>query len=66
MCLDDGQIVGSVPLPDPADLQLDPSVVVTNPVTVDEDLMFISNGEAGVYVAAGAAEFASTPCDAPQ
>ncbi len=28
--------------------------------------MFISNGEAGVYVAAGAAEFASTPCDAPQ
>ena len=66
MCLDDGQIVGSVPLPDPADLQLDPSVVVTNAVTVDEDLMFISNGEAGVYVAAGAAEFASTPCDAPQ
>ena len=39
---------------------------MTNAVTVDEDLMFISNGEAGVYVAAGAADFASTPCDAPQ
>ena len=66
MCLDDGQIVGSVPRPDPAGLGLDPSVVVTNAVTVDEDLMFISNGEAGVYVAVGAAEFASTPCGAPQ
>ncbi len=66
MCLDNGQIVGSVPRPDPVALGLDPSVVVTNAVTVDEDLMFISNGEAGVYVAAGAAEFASTPCDAPQ
>jgi outer membrane protein assembly factor BamB len=66
MCLDDGTIVGSVPRPDPAALGMDPSVVVTNAVTVDEDLMFISNGEAGVYVAAGAADFASTPCDAPQ
>ena len=66
MCLDNGQIVGSVPRPDPAALGLDPSVVVTNAVTVDEDLMFISNGEAGVYVAAGDADFASTPCDAPQ
>ena len=66
MCLDDGQIVGSVPRPDPVVLGLDPSVVVTNAVTVDEDLMFISNGEAGVYAAAGAADFASTPCDAPQ
>ena len=66
MCLDNGAIVGSVPRPDPAALQLDPSVVVTNAVTVDEDLMFISNGEAGVYVAAGDADFANTPCDAPQ
>ena len=66
MCLDNGRIVGSVPRPDPDALGLDASVVVTNAVTVDEDLMFISNGEAGVYVAAGAAEFASTPCDADQ
>ena len=66
MCLDDGQIVGSVSRPDPASLGLDPSVVVTNAVTVDEDLMFISNGEAGVYVAAGDAEFADIPCSTPQ
>jgi len=66
VCLDDGQIVGSVPIPDPASLGLDPSVVVTNAVTVDEDVMFISNGEAGVYAAAGDAAFASTACTAPQ
>jgi hypothetical protein len=30
---------------------LDPSVVVTNAVAADRDLVFISNGEAGVYVA---------------
>ena len=29
----------------------DPSVVVTNAVAADRDLVFISNGEAGVYVA---------------
>lgn len=66
MCLDDGQIVGSVPRPDPEALGLDPSVVVTNAVTVDDDLMFISNGEAGVYVAAGAEEWDDTDCDEPQ
>jgi len=66
MCLDSGKIVGSVPRPDPTLLGLAPSVVVTNAVTVDEDLMFISNGEAGVYIAAGAADFATSPCDAPQ
>ena len=66
MCLDDGQIVGNVPRPDPASLGLDPSVVVTNAVTVDDDLMFISNGEAGVYVAAGDDAWGDTACDAPQ
>ena len=64
VCLDDGQVVGSVPRPDPERLGLDPSVVVTNSVTVDEDLMFIGNGEAGVYAAAGATSFASSSCSA--
>jgi hypothetical protein len=66
VCLDDGQIVGSVPRPDPASVGLDPSVVVTNAVTVQDDLMFISNGEAGVYAAAGAASFESPSCGAQQ
>ena len=51
MYLDSGQIIRSIPIPDPASLGLDPSVIVTNAVSVDEKLMFISNGEAGVYVA---------------
>ena len=46
-------------------LGLGPSGVVTNAGTVDEDLRFIANGEAGVYIAAGDAEFDSTPCAAP-
>jgi hypothetical protein len=66
VCLDDGSIVGSVPRPDPAALGLDPAVVVTNAVTVDRDLMFISNGEAGVYVAQADADFGATDCNAPQ
>lgn len=66
VCLDDGSIVGSVPRPDPAALGLDPAVVVTNAVTVDGDLMLISNGEAGVYVAQADADFGSTACNVPQ
>lgn len=66
VCLDNGQVVGSVPRPDPASVGLDPSVVVTNSVTVQDDLMFISNGEAGVYAAAADASFATSACDAPQ
>jgi len=66
VCLDSGQIVGSVPPPDPASLGLDPSVVVTNAVTVDEDVMFISNGEAGVYAAAAEEDFDRSGCDEPQ
>lgn len=63
MCIDDGEILGSVPRPDPEALGLDPSVVVTNSVTVDDDLMFISNGEAGVYAAAAEDDFDDMRCD---
>jgi hypothetical protein len=62
VCLDTGEIVGTVPRPDPGALGLDPSVVVTNSVTVFEDLMFISNGEAGVYAAAGEDDFDEGSC----
>jgi len=62
MCLDDGSIIGSIPRPDPASLGLDPSVVVTNAVAVDENLMFISNGEAGIYVARGSEDFNKNNC----
>ena len=64
VCLDTGELVGNVPRPDPASLGLDPSVVVTNAVTVDRDLMFISNGEAGVYVARATQQFRTSGCAA--
>jgi outer membrane protein assembly factor BamB len=66
ICLDNGLVVGTVPRPDPTSLGLDPSVVVTNAVTVEDDLLFISNGEAGVYAAAGDDNFEDTACSAPQ
>jgi hypothetical protein len=61
-----GNVVGSVPRPDPASLGLSPSVVVTNAASVDNDLLFISNGEAGVYVAQGSQSFAATGSETPQ
>ena len=66
MCLDDGRIIDQVPRPDPAQLGLDPAVVVTNAVTVDGDLMFISNGEAGVYAARATQPFATSGCATQQ
>ncbi len=61
-----GTLLGSVPRPDPASLGLDPSVVVTNAVSADENLLFISNGEAGVYVAEAAANFTDTGSEVAQ
>jgi hypothetical protein len=61
-----GSALGNVPRPDPAALGLDPSVVVTNAVTADDDLLFISNGEAGVYVAQADESFANNNSETPQ
>lgn len=61
-----GAVVGSVPLPDPALLGLDPSAVVTNAVAVDGDLLFISNGGAGVYIAQGSEAFDATGSEEEQ
>jgi len=50
-----GKVLGHVPLPDNNVLGLPKSVVVTNAVSADAStggtLLFLSNGEAGVYVA---------------
>jgi outer membrane protein assembly factor BamB len=61
-----GKVLGSVPRPDPAALGLDPSVVVTNAAAADQDLLFISNGEAGVYVAQGSRNFTDTGSETTQ
>ena len=61
-----GLVVGSVSRPDPASLGLSPSVVVTNSASMDADLLFISNGEAGVYVAQGSQAFSATGSETQQ
>jgi hypothetical protein len=61
-----GLVVGSVPRPNPAALGLTSSVVVTNAASVDGDLLFISNGEAGVYVAQGSQAFSTSGSETPQ
>ena len=49
-------------LPDPDDLGLGPDVVITNAATVQDDLLFISNGEASVYEAVGAQSLETSAC----
>ena len=61
-----GTKVGAVPRPNPDSLGLSPSVVVTNSVAVDQDLLFISNGEAGVYAAQGSQAFSATGSETQQ
>src|SRR5258705_2041299 len=55
-----GAFLGQGPRPNPDSLGLSPSVVVTNAVAIDQDLMFISNGEAGVYLAQGSQAFSTS------
>jgi len=61
-----GTKVGAVPRPNPDSLGLSASVVVTNAVSIDQDVMFISNGEAGVYLAQGSQVFSATGPEALQ
>jgi hypothetical protein len=61
-----GLKVGSMPRPNPDSLGLSPSVVVTNAVAIDQDLLFISNGEAGVYMAQGSQAFSATGAETQQ
>jgi len=58
LSINTGQVVGTVPLP--IIPGLDPSVVVTNAVSGDGKLLFISNGEAGVYLARAPENFTKT------
>ncbi len=63
-----GKVVGSVARPNPVTLTppLADSVVVTNAASVDADLLFISNGEAGVYVAQGSQAFSTSGSETNQ
>lgn len=51
MDITSGEIIVTIPIPDPVDNGLNEAGVETNAVSADEEYIFISNGEAGVYVA---------------
>lgn len=51
MDLTTGQIKSTIPIPDPSSIGLPPEVVTSNAASADDDKIFISNGEAGVFVA---------------
>lgn len=61
ICLDDGEPIEQIAPPVVADLI--PSVTVTNAATTDSKTLYMSNGEAGVYVAWTKDKFSSKDCD---
>jgi len=60
VCLESGNVIDLIPQPVVDDLES--SVTVTNAATVDDRLLFMANGEAGVYVGISDTEFDSKDC----
>ncbi len=60
VCLETGEVIEYVP--QPSALDLDPSVTVTNAATTYKKTLFMSNGEAGVYVAMAKPNFSDKDC----
>jgi len=61
VCLADGSVIEEIAPPVVVDL--DPSVTVTNAASTDSKTLYMSNGEAGVYVAYTRDKFNSKDCD---
>lgn len=61
VCLDDGSVIEQIDPPVVTDL--DPSVTVTNAASTDSKTLYMSNGEAGVYIAYTRDKFDSRDCD---
>ena len=61
LCLENGEVIEQIAPPDVEGL--DPSVTVTNAASTDSKTLYMSNGEAGVYVAWTRDKFDSRDCD---
>jgi len=61
ICLETGDVIETIPQPIVSGL--DSSVTVTNAATIDKRLLFMANGEAGVYVGISDTKFDSKDCD---
>ena len=62
MCVESGTLLGEIAPPVVAGLNS--SVTVTNAVTADKSVLFIANGEAGVYLATSDKVLSANHCDA--
>ncbi len=61
-----GTVLASIAIPTAAESGIpDPNLRVANAVSIDEDLMFISFGEAGIYVAQADDDFDNTGSEGP-
>jgi len=61
VCLEDGSVIEQIDPPVVDDL--DPSVTVTNAASTDSKTLYMSNGEAGIYIAYTRDKFNSRDCD---
>ncbi len=61
ICLEGGEVIEEIAPPVVDDL--DPSVTVTNAASTDSKILYMSNGEAGVYLAWTRDKFNSRDCD---
>lgn len=61
VCIQSGVVIDSISQPIVSDL--DAAVTVTNAATIDKRLLFMANGEAGVYVGISDTKFDSKDCD---
>lgn len=61
ICLEGGDVIEEIPQPVVSGLTA--SVTVTNAASTDSKTLYMSNGEAGVYVAWTADKFSSRDCD---
>ncbi|UCH82366.1 MAG: hypothetical protein JSW20_06950 [Nitrospiraceae bacterium] len=61
-----GDVLATIPIPSALESGInDPNLRVANAVTVDDDIMFISFGEAGVYVAQADENFDASGSEGP-
>lgn len=61
ICLESGLLIETIAPPVVVDL--DPTLTVTNAASTDSKTLYMSNGEAGVYVAYSSDKFDSRDCD---
>lgn len=61
ICLETGEVIADIA--PPVIVDLDPTLTVANAATTSGKMLYMSNGEAGVYIAYSKDKFSSNDCD---